>query len=77
MIEVVLSQPLYVLLTNLLEKLVFIPKYMVIVQTLDRPHLMTPDEAILLSSEPDTMAAVHYKPSVYRDTPMSRQKAVE
>lgn len=38
---------------------------------------MTPIEATFLESELDTAAAVHYKPSVDRNTQMSRHKAVE
>lgn len=50
---------------------------MIKLQTLDSPKLATPTEATLIESEPDTQATVHDKPSVNKDTLMSRHKAIE
>lgn len=48
-----------------------------IAQRLERTQLVTRTEVTTLESEPDTIAVVHYKLSVYKDTQTSRQKAVE
>lgn len=61
LIEAAHDQPFYVLLTDLSEKQEFLPKHMTIAQSLETPRLLTPAKTNLLDSEPNTVAAVHYK----------------
>lgn len=63
---VTLGQPSNVILTDLPEKQVFMQKHVIIAQTLDRPQLVSPTVVTFLESGLDTVAAVHYKPSVDR-----------
>lgn len=74
-IEVDPDQLFYVLVTNVSEKQVFIPKHRTIAHTVDRGQLDTPTEGTILESQPDTVSAVHYKPSVDRDNQMSNRRA--
>lgn len=76
-IDVAPGQPLLVLLANTSEKQEIIPKYMIIVKTLDKPQPVTPIKVSILEFEPDTVAAVHYEPTVDRDKQISRHKVVE
>lgn len=50
---------------------------MIIVQTLDLLELVNPTETTLPDSDPKTVAALHYKSSLDRCTPLSRHKAIE
>lgn len=43
---------------------------MIIAQTLDISQLVTPNEATILDSGPDTVTAVHHKSSLERDMEM-------
>lgn len=58
------------------KKKVFLPKHMIMTQTIDRLLLVTPTEAALLESEPSTVATVNYRASLDRDTQMSLHKEV-
>lgn len=62
---------------KLVGKQVFVPKHIIISQTLGRPQLVPQTEVTILESKPDTVAAVHYRPSVDRDTQISPEKTVE
>lgn len=76
-IEVATGQPFYVLLTNLSKKQVFILKHIILAQSMDGLQFLTPIETPALESDLDTIPAVQYKQSVYRDTEMPRAKAAE
>lgn len=50
---------------------------MTIAQTLDAPQLENPTEAILLDSEPDTVAVLHHNTPDDMDKQISHRKAIE
>lgn len=76
-IEVAHGHPFCVFLTNLSQKQVSVPKHTIVAHTEERLQAIAPNETTLLEAQPNTIAAVHNKPSLDRDTQMSLIKAIK
>lgn len=72
-----LKQTLHILLAVLPNKLVNLPKRMIVAHVADSPTDFITTEAALLVSDPEIVGALHYNPAVDRDTEMTRLKDEE
>lgn len=76
-VEIAPSKSVHVLLTNMSDKLVHIPKRKIVAHLTDSPAGIVATETALLETNPQTVGAVQYKLLIHRDTQMTRLKDVE
>lgn len=75
--DVISNKSFHILLTKLSNKLVKLPKRMSVVHVTDSLAHFIATEAALLEASPETIDAVHYKPSVDKDTQMTHHNDAE
>lgn len=76
-VVVISNKPLDNSLTSVSDKPLLARKRTIVAHVTDRSSNVIATGAALLENNPETRGAVHYKPTVNRDTQMARQKYVE
>lgn len=76
-VSMIMKKPLYILLKNLSNKLVHLPKRTTLAHVAAGPAHIIAHEVALLKIDPETIGAEHYKPSVNKDTQMTGHDDVE
>lgn len=77
LLGIALIKAFHVPLTNKLNRSILTPKSTVVAHLTDSSAHISTTKAALLSTDLETIGAAHYKPSVDRDTQMTRHNGVE